>query len=106
MGRIVIACYKPKPGQAQALKELMQVHFSLLKSQRLVTKRDSILMEASDGTIIEVFEWVSKEAIEAAHDNPVIAEMWEQYSRVCDYIPVGDVPEAGQLFSEFTPIDV
>lgn len=106
MGRIVIACYIPKPGQAQALKELMQIHLAILKSQGLVTNREPIQMEARDGTIIEVFEWASSEAIEAAHHNPVVAEMWKQYAKVCEYVPIGDVPEASQMFSEFTPFAV
>jgi hypothetical protein len=32
--------------------------------------------------------------------------MWEEYGKVCDYVPVGQVPEASQLFSEFTPVEV
>jgi hypothetical protein len=63
-------------------------------------------MRASDGTVIEVFEWVSKEAIEAAHKNEAVVTMWQRYAGVCDYIPIGQVPEAAELFSEFTPVDV
>jgi len=104
MGRIVIVGYKPKPGQQEALRELAREHVAILRSQELVTDRDSITMEAADGTIIEVFEWKSKEAIEAAHTNPVVLKMWERYALACDYIPVAQVPEAAQMFSEFTPI--
>jgi hypothetical protein len=32
--------------------------------------------------------------------------MWQRYAGVCDYIPIGQVPEAAELFSEFTPVDV
>lgn len=106
MGRVVIACYKPKSGHSESLRELLQIHRPVLRSQGLVTNREPIVVEAADGTVIEVFEWVSKEAIAAAHQNPVIAEMWEQYAKVCDYVPIGDVAEASQLFSEFEPVDV
>jgi hypothetical protein len=34
--------------------------------------------QASDGTVIEVFEWKSQEAIAAAHTNPVVQKMWEK----------------------------
>jgi hypothetical protein len=106
MGRIVIACYKPKPGQAEALEALMADHVATLRSIGLVTDRAPIAMEASDGTIIEVFEWTSPEAIHTAHSHPVVLQMWEEYAKVCDYIPVAQVSEASQLFSEFTPFDV
>ena len=101
--RIVIVAYKPKEGKAHVLQQLMREHLSILKNQNLVTERDSIIMEAQDGTIIEVFEWKSKSAIEQAHTNPVVLEMWGKYAEACDYIPVGQVAETKQLFSDFSP---
>jgi hypothetical protein len=106
MGRIVISCYRPKPGQADALRVLMNDHVATLRSIGLVTDRHPITMEAKDGTFVEVFEWTSSEAIQSAHGNPAVLKMWEQYGNVCDYIPIAQVPEASQMFSEFTPVDV
>ena len=103
MPRIVIVAYKPKPGKEKELDELMLQHHAVLKSENLVTNRDSIMMKAADGTVIEVLEWTSAAAIQNAHTNPVVLKMWQQYSAVCDYIPIGTVAEAANLFSEFTP---
>jgi hypothetical protein len=58
-------------------------------------------MEAADGTIIEVFEWLSVEAIQSAHSNPTVQQMWDEYAEVCDYVPIGSLAEAGNLFSGF-----
>ena len=102
--RIVIVGYKPKAGKEEALQQLMREHYSTLKAQNLVTDRDSIIMKAKDGTIIEVFEWKSKSAIEQAHTNPEVLKMWEKYDEVCEYIPVGKIEESSNLFSEFTPL--
>jgi hypothetical protein len=33
-----------------------------------------------------------------------VLELWQRYAAVCDYVPVGTLEEAGQLFSEFTPV--
>ena len=104
MGRIVIVGYRPKPGQADALKTLMASHVPRLRVEGLATAREPITMEARDGTILEVFEWISKEAIESAHTNPVVQSMWQEYDAVCDYVPVDSVAEAASLFSEFTPL--
>ena len=105
MERIVIAAYRPKTGKELELKALMATHLSTLRSQDLVTERESIMMEAADGTILEVFEWRSREAITAAHENSVVLEMWEKCAAACDFIPAGEVAEIGQMFSEFTPLD-
>jgi len=103
MGRLVIACYKPKPGKEKALRALIVDHVPTLRRIGLVTERLPILMEAKDGTLVEVFEWASPEAIQQAHGHPAVLRMWEEYGKVCDYIPVSQVPEAAQMFSEFTP---
>lgn len=104
MGRIVIACYRPKPGHADALRALMADHLPRLRAAGLVTERASIIAEAADGTVIEVFEWASKAAIEQAHRHPDVQTMWAEYAEVCEYVPIGAVPEAAQLFSEFAPL--
>ncbi len=103
--RIVIVAYRPLPGKKESLKELMRTHAEILRNEGLVTKRKPILMQATDGTFIEVFGWKSKEAIEEAHSNPVVQKMWEDYAQVCEYIPVGEVLESKNLFSEFSPVD-
>ena len=102
-GRIVIVGYKPKEGKVEALRQLMREHLPVLKSQNLVTDRASIMMEAKDGTIIEVFEWKSQSAIDQAHTNPEVLKMWGKYAEACDYIPVGSIEETMSLFSNFKP---
>jgi protein tyrosine phosphatase (PTP) superfamily phosphohydrolase (DUF442 family) len=101
MPRTVIACYRPKPGKQDALDALARTHFARLYEQGLVTRRRPIMMRARDGTLLEVFEWKSQRAIDEAHTNPAVLAMWNEYSEVCDYVPVGSLAEAGELFSGF-----
>ena len=105
MARIVIVAYKPKPGRERELEALMDTHHSTLKSEGLVTDRKSIIMRSEDGTIIEVFEWRSGEAIESAHANIAVQKMWQKYAEVCEYVPLSQVRESSALFSEFAPIN-
>lgn len=102
--RIVIVGYKPFPGKEKELEKLMKTHVEILRNEGLATERPSIMMRSKDGTIIEVFGWKSKEAIESAHINPAVQKMWQAYGKVCEYIPVGEIEEINNLFSEFTPL--
>ncbi len=102
--RIVIVGYKPLPGKENALIKLIATHIPRLRQEGLVSEREAITMQAKDGTILEVFGWASKEAIEKAHFNPVVQKMWAEFSEVCEYVPGGAIPEMGQVFSEFTPL--
>lgn len=105
MGRVVIVAYKVKEGKQADLEALMKTHASTLKQEDLVTDREPIIMRAEEGTVVEVFEWLSKEAIESAHSNPTVLAMWQKYSEVCDFIPVSQVNESTQMFSEFEPLN-
>jgi len=105
MGRIVIVAYKPKAGKAEELKELTKTHVPRLRQEGLVTDRKPIIMEAADGTVIEVFEWLDAAAIERAHQNGVVHQLWAEYAEVCDYVNLNSVGETGNMFAEFNSID-
>ena len=104
-GRIVIATYKPKPGKETELEKLMATHLPRLRAEGLVTQRQSIIMKADDGTILEIFEWKSKDAIQKAHSNPSVLQMWQEYSEVCEFIPAVQVEEISNIFPEFSPLN-
>lgn len=104
MGRIVIVACRPRPGRVADLLKLIAGHLPLLRAEGLVTSRDGLVMQAADGTVVEVFEWASPEAIEAAHANPAVQALWRRYAEVCEYVPIASVPEAASLFSEFSPV--
>lgn len=103
---MVIACYRPKPGKEDALLALMKTHLPVLREQGLATEAPSLAGRAKDGTIVEVFCWQSNDAIESAHQNPAIMKMWEAYGEVCDYVAIGDVEGASDLFTSLDPIEL
>ena len=102
--RIVMVAYKPKPGKEGELKTLALDHHSRLKAEDLVTDRSPILMQSQDGTIIEVFEWKSAEAIKQSHINKAVGQMWQEFSQVCEYVPIGQVSESSNLFADYSCI--
>ena len=106
MGIMVIAAYRPRPGQEALLLELTKHHTPILRQQGLVTDRPAYAMRADDGTIIEVFEWKSQEAIDAAHTNPEVLKMWGRYAEVCEYAPLVTVKECADMFAMFEPIEL
>ena len=104
MGSISVACYKPKTGCDAALLELVRDHLPPLRSEGLVTGRPPIVMRTADGTIIEIFEWVSQEAIAGAHQNPAVLDLWKRFEAACSYEIPSNLPEFQKMFSHFEPI--
>ncbi len=101
MGRFVIAAYKPKPGREARLESAVRRHMDVLRAQNLVTDAPSHVMRAADGTVVEVFEWRSAEAVEQAHENPAVQALWAEFGEACDYVPLKDLAECEHPFAEF-----
>ena len=66
LGVCVIVAYRPKPDKEDGLLELVRSRVPTLRQDGLVSDRAPTIMRAGDGTIIEVSEWKSREAIDAA----------------------------------------
>jgi quinol monooxygenase YgiN len=103
-GVIVIVAYRPKPGKEKETLELVRNRVPTLLKEGLVTDRAPTIMRAGHGTIIEVSEWKSHEAIDAAHKNPIVLAMWNKFFAVCDCVPLKTLVEAEEMFAGFEPI--
>jgi hypothetical protein len=104
MSRFVIVAYKPKPGKAKQLNEVVAKHLRVLSAEGLVTQRAAYVMRGEGRTLIEVFEWLSAEAIEQAHSNPAVLALWSEFEAVCEYVPLASLTESQHMFAEFEPV--
>jgi quinol monooxygenase YgiN len=104
-GDSVIVAYRPKAEREKELLALVRDRVPTLRKEGLVTERVPTIMRARDGTIIEVSEWKSREAIEAAHKNPNVLAMWQKFFELCDCIPLKTLAEAEEMFAGFEPVD-
>jgi hypothetical protein len=103
---IVMAMYKPKAGQDQALRAVMAKHIPALRRRGLITDRPAITVRAEDGTYIEIFEWVSHDAAVAAHRDPEIGKLWDEMGPIAEYPTLASLAEARRQFPHFTPIAI
>jgi quinol monooxygenase YgiN len=103
-GVIVIVAYRPKPGKEGELLDLVRSRVPTLRKEGLATDRAPIIMRARDGTIVEVSEWRSQKAIDAAHKNPNVLAMWNKFFAICDCVPFKTLAEAEEMFPNFEPL--
>ena len=104
MGIVVIVAYKPKPGKEDGLRAELNDHVPILRGQNLATERPTLVLRARDGTLLEVFEWQSLEAINQAHTNPTVLAMWKRFGEVCDFRPLASLEECQGPFAGFEPV--
>ncbi len=98
---LALVAYTPKPGNEQQLAAVVNKHFQVLQTEQLVTDKPAYVMRAGDGTIVEVFEWRSAEAVQQAHSNPAVQALWAEFDTVCSYTPLAHLAEAQEMFAEF-----
>lgn len=104
-GIIVIVAYRPKAGHEEELLAVVRSRVPALRKEGLVTDRTPSIMRARDGTIIEVSEWKSREAIDEAHRNPNVLALWQKFFAVCDCVPLNTVAETAEMFAGFYAIE-
>jgi|SRR3569833_1001669 len=102
---LAIATYRPKPGNEEAFMELVEKHLPALRSLGLATDKESYLAKGKDGTIIEVFEWTSINAIRAAHQHPAISVIWEKMIMIGEFPPLATLDETQRAFPGFAIIN-
>lgn len=98
---ISIAVYKPHAGCEAALDDLVRQHVPILRREGLVTDDPVTRMRAADGTVIEIIPWKSSAAIEQAHHNASVMQVWEKFHELCDYVPMSTIEECRGLFVGF-----
>ena len=104
-GVCAVVAYRPKPGKERELLKPVRNRVPTLRKEGLVTDRTPTIMRSRDGTILEVSEWKSRDAIDAAHKNPNVLAMWDKFFAVCDCVPLNTLPEAADMFAGFTPVE-
>ena len=102
--RLSIVAYRPKPGQESELTSLTREHVPYLREKGLATERPHVLARASDGTVVEVFEW-KEGGLDRAHEDPGVQQLWTRFAAVCDFVPLSTLAEANMTFANFIPLN-
>jgi hypothetical protein len=106
MGHFTIAAYRPRPGKAEDLMQLVREHHPVLQREGLATERRPYVMQAADGTLIEVFEWTSSGSSQDAHHNAAVQALWARFHDACDYVSLSALAEGQAPFASFVPVEL
>ena len=105
MGQYVIAIYRPKEGKEAELLGCVRQHYPVLDAEGLVTARKPLVLRAPDGSLVEIFEWKSPAAVDAAHDNEAVRSLWGRFDACSTFGTLNTLPGADGPFPHFEWID-
>ncbi len=104
MSIVAVTVYRPKKGKKAELLSLLKLHLTVLRRGGYVSRRQSYLMSSENGSIVQVFEWLSKKAKEGAHRDQAWLALWPQFNKLCKNDLMKDLPEAKKPFANFDKI--
>jgi uncharacterized protein (TIGR01244 family) len=96
---MAVVCYRAKSGQEATLHALCASHYARLYVLGFVTRRLPVFMTARDGSVVQVLEWKSQAAIDAAGKHPSVVALRSEYAAVSDLVPLTALPEAAELLA-------
>jgi hypothetical protein len=88
----VTATYRVPRKAEPVFRRLLKAHWPTLRRLKLVGPARPLILRGQEkgGPIyIEIFDWVSMAAVDAAHRAPEVAAIWDGIGRLCK-------PRAGQ----------
>jgi quinol monooxygenase YgiN len=103
---ITMALYQPNTGKEEQLNSVLKNHIKTLEAEDLITSREPIRAQAADGTVIEIFEWKSDQAKDAAHESPAVMKIWNEIMEITEIKSLSSLDEANHPFPNFAPYSV
>lgn len=100
-GQISIVACMPKAGKEAELRQVLADRLPLLRELGLATDRPEILMRSEAGALIQVSEWASEAAIDRAHREPRVLELWQRFDACCTFPPLNSLAETAGPFATF-----
>ncbi len=85
----VVCIYRVARGNEAAFTKLLERHWPVLRELGLATdRRPSHYRGAEQGSgeplFFEIFEWVSEDASNLAHQHPDVMEIWERMDKLTE----------------------
>ena len=101
---IFVAVYRPYEGKDAEFRKILKEHEPTLRRLGLITGRPTIIMQARDGSYIEIAEWIQADASRLAHEHPEVAATWEAMGKIADFPGLIGLEEAKMQFANFRPV--
>jgi hypothetical protein len=84
-----VARYRVKPDRVDDFLEIIDRHWVTLRELELVTDREVEVYLGSERDsgrpiVVEIFDWVDKDASQRAHTHPMVSGVWESMGPLCE----------------------
>jgi uncharacterized protein (DUF1684 family) len=83
---LALAAYRPRPGRENDFLVFLHEELALLRRRGHVTERRAPVVRAPEGELLVVLEWSTDHAVDDAHADPEVLEVWDRKAELVEYI--------------------
>ena len=103
--RLTLSVYRPRPGREGELLPHLHEEIAALRARGHITARPAVICRAPDGAYLVVSEWASPTAVDDAHGDESIVEIWRRKDGLAEYLAPADLDGSAAPFASYDVID-
>ena len=81
---LALAAYRPRPEREDDFLVFLHEELALLRRRGHVTERRAPVVRAPKGELLVVLEWSSDHAVDDAHADPDVLEIWDRKAELAE----------------------
>lgn len=103
--RVTLSAYRAKDGREEDVLRHLREEIAALRARGHITSRPAPICRTARGEFLVVSEWSTEHAVDDAHGDEVILEIWRRKEGLVEYLAPGELTGADMPFASFGLIE-
>jgi len=97
--------YRPRPGREEDAVPHFREEVAALRSRGHITNRPAPICRTARGEYLIVIEWATETAVDDAHADEVILEVWRRKEQLVEYLAPADLERSDVPFASYDVLE-
>jgi quinol monooxygenase YgiN len=103
--RITLSSYRARDGHADEVLPHLRDEIAALRARGHITSRRAAICRTASGEFLVVSEWSTERAVDDAHEDEAILEIWRRKEQLVEYLAPGELAGSDVPFASFDLIE-
>jgi hypothetical protein len=103
--RLSLSAYRPRPGRRDDLLPHLRAEIAALRERGHITARPAPICGTPGGAYLVIAGWATETAVDDAHQDDVILEIWRRKEQLVEYIAPADLDRSDVPFASYDVLE-
>lgn len=103
--RLSFSAYRPRPGREDEVLPHLRDEVATLRSRGHITSRPAPICLTARGEYLVIAEWATETAVDDAHADEVILDVWRRKEELVEYIAPCDLDRSAVPFVSYDVLE-